>query len=85
MTKRLLALLLALALMIPSAALAYSQTLDVGVTGEEVKDAQTKLQALEYYDGPIDGIFTQEVRLAVKAFQRVNKRTARSAKRRRRP
>ena len=75
MLKRLLAMALILALLIPASALAYSQTLELGVTGEEVKDAQTKLAALEYYAGPIDGIFSVEVQSAVRSFQRVNQLT----------
>ncbi len=65
-------MLLVLALMIPAAALAYSQTLELGVYGAEVLDAQNKLAALDYYTGPLDGIFSQEMRIAVKDFQRVN-------------
>ncbi len=70
--KRIIAMLLVLALMIPAAALADVRTLEVGMTGEDVKDAQVKLTALEYYTGPQDGIFSEEMLTAVKQFQRIN-------------
>ena len=73
--KRLLAMLLALALMIPAAALAYSQTLELGMYGAEVLDAQIKLANLDYYTGPQDGNFTKEMQAAVKQFQRINQLT----------
>ena len=73
--KRLLAMLLALALMIPAAALAYSQTLELGLTSAEVLDAQNKLAALDYYTGPLDGYFSKEMQNAVKQFQRINQLT----------
>ena len=75
MLKRLLAMALVLALLIPASALAYSQTLELGMAGPEVLDAQTKLAALDYFTGTLDGIFNVEMLAAVKQFQRINQLT----------
>ena len=42
----------------------------VGSTGEEVRQIQTKLKEKGYYSGNIDGIFGEQTRKAVVAFQR---------------
>lgn len=74
MTKRFLALMLALILLLPAAALA--RTLEKGMEGEDVKDAQQKLQYYEFYSGPIDGKFGNVMRTAVIQFQRKNELVA---------
>ena len=76
MMKRFLAFLLALALMLPAAALGeLTRTLQYGVTGEDVKEAQQRLAELEYYTGAQDGNFGKDMVTAVKQFQRVNQLT----------
>ena len=75
MLKRLLALLLALALMIPAtAALAATptRTLVQGMSGEDVKDAQTRLKYYGYYSGTEDGYFSSAMVEPVKEFQTAN-------------
>lgn len=44
-------------------------TYRLGSSGEEVKQIQTRLQALRLYRGPIDGAFGGGTEAAVKAFQ----------------
>ena len=46
------------------------KTLKKGGSGQEVRKAQTALQALGYYDGNIDGNFSRAFEDAVIAFQR---------------
>ena len=46
--------------------------LRAGMTGQEVKDAQSRLYTLGYYQGEIDGQFGAGTRDAVTAFQRRN-------------
>ena len=43
-----------------------------GSKGQEVKDLQTRLSALGYYNGKIDGEFGPETKEAVTAFQKTN-------------
>ena len=43
-----------------------------GSKGQEVKDLQTRLSALGYYNGKIDGEFGPETKEAVTAFQKAN-------------
>ncbi len=43
--------------------------LSIGSTGEEVRELQTKLKALLYYTGSINGIYDLETENAVKRFQ----------------
>ena len=50
--------------------------LQLGSTGEDVKELQTKLKALLYYTGNIDSNFDLETENAVKRFQFHNKITA---------
>ncbi len=47
--------------------------LQFGDTGEEVRDVQTILKDLMYYTGTVDGIFDNEVYVAVQSFQFINK------------
>ena len=77
MMKRFLAFLLALALLLPAGALAsgLTRTLQYGVSGEDVLDAQKRLAELEYFDGVQDGNFGKDMTTAVRQFQRVNQLT----------
>ncbi len=47
--------------------------LEVGIAGQEVKEVQSILKSLGYYNGSIDGQFDEEVYESVAAFQFVNK------------
>ncbi|ADL08227.1 peptidoglycan-binding domain-containing protein [Thermosediminibacter oceani] len=49
-----------------------SRTLRRGMRGKDVAELQTKLQALGYYMGPIDGIFGRLTEMAVRRLQRDN-------------
>ena len=58
-----------------AAAAAYTppaRNLKQGMTGADVKALQTRLAALKYYPGPIDGQFGSGTLEAVWAFQEVN-------------
>lgn len=62
-------------------ALSYSEvcgsdTLKSGQTGDAVKALQTRLKALGYYTGAIDGKYDSDVAAAVKRFQKLNGLTA---------
>lgn len=78
--KRLLALLLALALMLPvcaalaeiPAAVVTDRVLHMDRYGDDVKAAQQRLAYYGYYAGKIDGVFGSEMSKAVFAFQRAN-------------
>lgn len=48
------------------------RTLRIGSRGTDVKEVQSLLQRLGYYNGAIDGIFGNNTRNAVIAFQRAN-------------
>lgn len=50
----------------------FTRTLRRGMIGQDVVSAQTRLQALGYYTGAIDGEYGSGSILAVKAFQRTN-------------
>lgn len=50
-------------------------SLTLGSTGQEVLDVQTILAALNYYDGPLDGMYGKATMEAVKKFQRNNRLT----------
>ncbi len=50
----------------------YTQTLQKGSRGEDVKRLQTKLYAANYLPGGVDGQFGNDTFLAVKYFQRLN-------------
>lgn len=50
--------------------------LQLGDTGTEVSDLQTRLQALGYYDGPISGSFGSQTQVALIAFQQAQGLTA---------
>ena len=50
----------------------FTRTLRRGMIGQDVISAQTRLQALGYYTGSIDGEYGSGSILAVKAFQRTN-------------
>ncbi|MEZ4651940.1 MAG: peptidoglycan-binding domain-containing protein, partial [Candidatus Eisenbacteria bacterium] len=41
-------------------------------SGYEVEQLQTKLQELQLYSGPVDGVYSEAVRKAVEAFQTQN-------------
>ena len=86
MMKRLLAVLLVIALMIPAAAMAEgvaateempvtTRTLQKGMKGEDVLAAQIRLQYYGYYTGPLDSSFGSVMLTAVKQFQRRNELT----------
>ena len=75
--KRFVALLLALCLLLPAAALAEeaetpARTLTQGMKGEDVLAAQERLTFYKYYTGPLDGSFGSVMLTAVKQFQRRN-------------
>ena len=72
--KKLLAALLALALMLTAAlpAMAENQTLQKGDTGETVAALQARLIELEYLTGDADGVFDEATETALMAFQRYN-------------
>ena len=53
-----------------------ARTLRKGVTGADVKEAQTRLKALGYYSGNIDGVYGTGSMAAVAAFQKRNGLTA---------
>jgi peptidoglycan hydrolase-like protein with peptidoglycan-binding domain len=44
-------------------------TLQIGSTGQDVKELETLLAHWKYYFGPIDGIFGPQVQKAVKGYQ----------------
>ncbi|MBW4467683.1 MAG: peptidoglycan-binding protein [Pegethrix bostrychoides GSE-TBD4-15B] len=50
--------------------------LQLGDTGSEVSDLQSRLQALGYYDGPISGSFGEQTEVALTAFQQSQGLTA---------
>ena len=89
MKKRLFAVLMILALLLPSMALATGtgttyydtssttdvRTLEYGMYGADVMAVQTRLEALGYYTGSISGSFDDATLLAVKNFQRGNNLT----------
>ncbi|MBV9387008.1 MAG: peptidoglycan-binding protein [Chroococcidiopsidaceae cyanobacterium CP_BM_ER_R8_30] len=52
-----------------TSASSYSGTLTLGSTGEAVKDLQTSLKRLGFYNGPISGKFGNQTRAAVIKFQ----------------
>ena len=88
MMKRFLAVLLALAVLLPAAALADEpvvtteapiseapvavRTLSKGMKGEDVLAAQVRLAYYGYYTGPLDSSFGSVMVTAVKQFQRKN-------------
>ena len=51
-------------------------TLQLGDTGEYVRQLQEQLQQILFYDGPITGVFDTATETAVKIFQTTNKLTA---------
>ena len=50
----------------------FTRTLRRGYTGDDVKAVQTRLKALKYYDGTVDGNYGSGSIAAVKDFQRRN-------------
>ena len=52
-----------------------ARTLREGMTGADVKALQSRLAALKYYPGPIDGAFGSDTLEAVWAFQEVQRLT----------
>ncbi len=56
---------------VSSTDIANQSILDLGSTGREVEELQTKLKELGYYDGLIDGLYGNSTRLAVSKFQEV--------------
>jgi len=51
---------------------AYERKLTRGAKGQEVKDVQTRLTELGFFDGPISGNYMNQTIAAVKAFQEHN-------------
>jgi len=49
-----------------------AQLLRLGDRGPEVAQLQTRLSALGYYTGPINGVFDQQTEFAVRQFQSAN-------------
>lgn len=49
--------------------------LAIGAKGESVKQLQIRLQATDYYDGPIDGLYGIATRRAIVALQRASELT----------
>lgn len=72
MKKRLLALVMVFVMLLPSFALAAGRTLSVGMTGDDVKQAQVRLKELDYYKSTLDGKFGNVMLKAVKNFQKMN-------------
>ena len=78
MLKRIVAVLLALALMVPAAGLAKTTGLSAngsmvrGSQGDAVKEAQELLKLYGYYSGPIDGKYGSGMVNAVRKFQARN-------------
>lgn len=50
----------------------YARDLKFGDTGEEVKDIQTRLTELSYYNEKIDGVFGFRTLMGIKSFQQAN-------------
>ena len=71
--KKLLAIMLVLAMLLPAGAMAATRTLKLGHTGDDVKAVQTLLSGYGYYSGEADGEFDVATATAVKSFQRVNR------------
>lgn len=74
--KRMLAIVLVLAMMLPACALAAERTLKLGQTGEDVKELQVLLANNGSYTGEINGVFDTATATAVKSFQKANRLTA---------
>lgn len=78
MFKKVIALILALALIVPAAALGELQnttargSMTVGTTGDEVLTVEQKLKDLGYFDGTPDTTYDEDTAAAVKAFQKLN-------------
>ena len=70
--KRLLAMMLVLAMLLPAASALGEATLKRGMTGEDVETAQTYLQYYGYYTNAITGEFDGSTETAVRWFQRRN-------------
>ncbi|MBQ8074289.1 MAG: peptidoglycan-binding protein [Clostridia bacterium] len=51
---------------------AYTKTLKSGSSGALVKELQSRMQALGYYDGPVSGNFARQTLRAVKTIQTQN-------------
>lgn len=73
--KRLLALVLVLAMLLPAGALAATRTMKLGQTGEDVKELQVLLSNNGCYTGAATGTFDVATATAVKSFQKVNRLT----------
>ena len=71
--KRLLAILLVLAMMVPAGALAAERTLKLGQTGDDVKELQVLLSNNGCYMGGATGTFDVATATAVKSFQKANR------------
>ena len=70
--KRLMAILLVLAMLLPAGALAAVRTLELGKSGEDVAAVQTALKNYGYYNGEVSGKYDVATATAVKSFQRAN-------------
>lgn len=79
--KKLISLLLIavmlLTVLLPAAAMAYSKddvkrNLNVGMSGDDVTAAQERLAYYGYYSGSVDGIYSEDVKMAALRFQRAN-------------
>ena len=71
-----LCVLLALAMLFATAALAAGGTLRYGDSGDDVLAVQKRLKQWGYYTGALDGVFGSKTLTAVKLFQRKNGLTA---------
>jgi N-acetylmuramoyl-L-alanine amidase len=79
LSTRVLALLLLLTSLLVSgseyAGIAFASPhglISAGSRGREVRDAQERLRAWGFYDGPVDGVFGPRTAAAVRWFQRQN-------------
>ena len=70
MMKRILAVLMVLAVLIAALPVQAADTLRRGSQGSEVIELQTALKTLGYYTGDVDGVYGKSTEEAVKAFQR---------------
>ncbi len=71
-----LSVIMAFALCLCLSGESYAASLKLGSSGEEVKSVQTKLKRWGYYSGSIDGVYGEETKKAVIAFQKKNGLTA---------
>ncbi|KGK88146.1 hydrolase [Desulfosporosinus sp. HMP52] len=70
MKKGIILMILVIMTIIASASAVEAATFQVGSTGSEIRMLQSDLQALNYDVGSVDGIFGNNTKTAVQAFQR---------------